>query len=85
MAVLIKKDYKFFFFIFIFLILMSLFSFFCSGKLFQKEGVYYIEQDIEEKWNLISGISFAEGDVLDEGISKNAIFKAYYYDSEIGK
>jgi len=70
--------------IFIFIVLFaSFFSLSCiQSKVFQEKGVYYVEQELTDNWNLIAGISFSDNLHTTSKLNYDAIWKSYYYDAK---
>jgi subtilisin family serine protease len=55
-----------------------------DARVFYENESYYVEQKLGEQWNLIAGISF--NDIHKSSyLTKEAIFKSYYYDAKTGK
>jgi hypothetical protein len=55
-----------------------------QAKIFQENGTYYVEQEIEKEWNLIAGLSFSNFHESSE-ITTDHILSAYYFDSKTQK
>lgn len=53
-----------------------------SAKIFEENGYFYVEQELEKQWNLIAGISFSEKLHKDSNLGLDSIFKSRYYDAE---
>lgn len=74
------------FFVFLLVVFAILFcSSLVNAKIFTEEGKSYVEQELEEGWNLIAGISFSEDLHENSEIELDSILSSYYYDAETKK
>lgn len=68
-----------------FILILTFFSLLClnliEAKLFEEDGKYYVEQELETEWNLVAGISFSNFHKNTE-INEEDILSSYYYDAK---
>jgi len=67
------------------ILILTLFSLLClnttEAKIFEEDGKYYVEQELETEWNLVAGISFSNFHE-DTKLNSDHFLSSYYFNAQ---